>query len=70
MNSFIMMVLYMCGGEGLTLVMLPLWRGISVYTLDTCYIFSAIHTTAGAEGEDASVTGEQNESKMTVGREY
>ncbi len=61
---------YMCVGEGKTLVMLPLWRGISVYTLDTCYIFSAIHTTAGAEGEDASVTGEQSESKMTGGREY
>ncbi len=64
--------LCVCGGEGegLTLVMLPLWRGISVYTLDTCYIFSAIHTTAGAEGEDASVTGEQSESKMTLGREF
>jgi hypothetical protein len=64
-----MMVLYVCGG-GANLSYAATWRGISVYTLDTCYIFSAIHTTAGAEGEDASVTGEQNEYKMTGCREY
>ena len=59
----------MCGG-GPNLSYAATLRGISVYTLDTCYIFSAIHTPAGAEGEDASVTGEQSESKMTGGREY